>query len=175
MSNKTSDLEKVHNKSSVIITPDELLSHWQGHRSLTRRVIEAFPEDKLFNYSIGGMRPFFEMAMEMIGMAAPCARGLATGEWIMLSEMVDDVVPATPKTKEELLQLWDWNTEQINSYWAQIPDDHFQDTDVAYGQYEGKIWWMLFFFMDNEVHHRGQGYVYLRSLGIEPPHFMERD
>jgi uncharacterized damage-inducible protein DinB len=24
------------------------------------------------------------------------------------------------------------------------------------------------------VHHRGQGYVYLRALGIEPPPFWER-
>ena len=26
----------------------------------------------------------------------------------------------------------------------------------------------------NEIHHRGQGYVYLRALGIEPPPFYER-
>jgi uncharacterized damage-inducible protein DinB len=26
----------------------------------------------------------------------------------------------------------------------------------------------------NEIHHRGQGYVYLRALGIEPPRFYER-
>jgi uncharacterized damage-inducible protein DinB len=28
--------------------------------------------------------------------------------------------------------------------------------------------------IDNEIHHRGQGYVYLRALGIEPPPFCER-
>ena len=28
--------------------------------------------------------------------------------------------------------------------------------------------------IDNEVHHRGQGYVYLRALGITPPAFYER-
>ena len=25
------------------------------------------------------------------------------------------------------------------------------------------------YVIDNEIHHRGQGYVYLRALGIEPP------
>jgi len=30
-------------------------------------------------------------------------------------------------------------------------------------------------FVDNEIHHRGQGYVYLRSLGITPPGFYERE
>lgn len=29
-------------------------------------------------------------------------------------------------------------------------------------------------FRDNEIHHRGPGYVDLRSLGIEPPRFWER-
>ena len=28
--------------------------------------------------------------------------------------------------------------------------------------------------IDNEIHHRGQGYVYLRALGIEPPAFYDR-
>jgi uncharacterized damage-inducible protein DinB len=38
----------------------------------------------------------------------------------------------------------------------------------------GKVHWILLYIIDNEIHHRGQGYVYLRSLGIEPPHFWER-
>jgi len=65
--------------STLVIPAPALLEHWQGHRRLTRRVIEAFPEDQLFSFSI-----------------------------------------------------------------------------------------------DNEIHHRGQAYVYLRALGIEPPPFYER-
>ena len=48
---------------------NSILKHWQGHRKLTRQVIEIFPEDKLFNYSIGGMRPFSGMLKELIGIA----------------------------------------------------------------------------------------------------------
>lgn len=33
---------------------------------------------------------------------------------------------------------------------------------------------VILYAIDNEIHHRGQGYVYLRSLGIEPPPFYER-
>jgi uncharacterized damage-inducible protein DinB len=33
---------------------------------------------------------------------------------------------------------------------------------------------MFLYAIDNEIHHRGQGYVYLRALGIEPPPFYER-
>ena len=35
---------------------DELLRHWLGHRLLTRRVLEAFPEDEFFlSCTVGGM------------------------------------------------------------------------------------------------------------------------
>ena len=59
----------------MFITPDALLAHWQGHRRVTRRVIDAFPDDKLFTFSIGGMRPFGALAMEMITMAVPMVQG----------------------------------------------------------------------------------------------------
>lgn len=48
--------------SAMFIPAAALLEHWQGHRRLTRRVIEAFPADRLFSYSIGNMRPFGAMA-----------------------------------------------------------------------------------------------------------------
>jgi len=38
-----------------ILTASALLENWQGHRRLTRRVIDAFPEDKLFQFSLGGV------------------------------------------------------------------------------------------------------------------------
>ena len=67
--------------SSLFITPNALLQHWQGHRRLTRRVIDAFPDDKLFAFSIGGMRPFGGLALEMLSMAVPMVQGAISGEW----------------------------------------------------------------------------------------------
>jgi uncharacterized damage-inducible protein DinB len=37
-----------------------------------------------------------------------------------------------------------------------------------------EVYDLLLYVIDNEVHHRGQGYVYLRALGITPPPFYER-
>ena len=153
--------------SSVVITPEALLEHWQGHRRLTRRVIEAFPEDQLFTFSLGGMRPFGALALEMVTMGAPMARGVATGEWNTSWDRAE--VP-----KEELLRQWDAATEEINTLWAQIPPERFQEEMVAFGQYPGPTYSLLLYVIDNEIHHRGQGYVYLRALGIEPPPFYER-
>lgn len=157
--------------SNVVITPEALLEHWQGHRRLTRRMIEAFPEKELFNFSVGGMRPFSELAMEMIRIAAPGMRGIVTGKWESMEEIA---MQTTPQNKEKLLQLWDDVTDEINRLWPQISANRFQEVDVAFGQYEGPIYWNFFYFVDNEIHHRGQGYVYLRALGITPPFFWER-
>ena len=157
---------------TIVLTPEALLNHWQGHRKLTRRVIEAFPENELFQYSVGGMRPFSELALEMITMAGPGIRGIATNKWKTFAES-ESHVPA-PKTKEEILRLWDETTEEINSFWPQIPPHRFQETVSAFGQWEGAGYWILFYFSDKEIHHRGQGYVYLRSLGISPPPFWDR-
>ncbi len=155
------------NTQELVITADQLLKHWQGHRGLTRRMIDAFPENDLYNYSSGGMRTFAQLTMEIIGMAVPTLQGIVTGEW-------PSVRYDTPSTKAEILQLWDFTTNEIDSLWKKIPATRFQETDVAFGQWEMPIYGLLLYIIDNEVHHRGQGYVYLRSLGIEPPPFYER-
>ncbi|MEJ7645728.1 MAG: DinB family protein [Chryseolinea sp.] len=165
---KNPNSETTIEMQNVIITSDDLLNHWQGHRKVTRKVIEAFPEEELFNYSIGGMRPFAQLVMEMFGMAVPGMQGIVTRKWGKFSDTSD------LQTKKDVLNRWDETTVAINEYWAQIPEGRFQEHDVAFGQYAGQIHTTLFYFIDNEIHHRGQGYVYLRSLGIEPPAFWDR-
>ena len=155
-------------QAPVIFTPSTLLDHWKGHRKLTRRMIEAFPEDKLFTYSIGGMRPFADLVYEFLGMAEPGIRGIATSKW----EKWADAEKVS--TKKELLELWDKATEAIDRIWPAVPAERWEQQDVAFGQWPGNGTSFIFYFIDNEIHHRGQAYVYLRSLGIEPPAFWDR-
>jgi uncharacterized damage-inducible protein DinB len=157
-----------------VISPAELLHHWQGHRQLTRRVIVAFPEDKLFSYSIGGMRTFAQLAEELTGLADGGITGIATGSWPQINELFHHSDLPLPATKEEILQQWDAVTEKINALFPQIPLERFHDVEKAFGMYEGPVYASLLYLIDNEIHHRGQGYVYLRSLGIEPPPFWDR-
>jgi uncharacterized damage-inducible protein DinB len=153
--------------AAPIMSSQQFLDHWQGHRALTRRVISAFPDDKLFTYSVGGMRPFSALAMEFIGMAVPTLNGVITGKWASYAA-------ASATNKTELLRLWDDATAEINSLWPKIPAARFQEVDTAFGQWKMAIYDLLLYIRDNEIHHRGQGYVYLRSLGMEPPPFWER-
>ena len=124
--------------TASVINPQELLVHWQGHRSLTRRVIEAFPEKELFEFTIGGMRPFAKMILELLAIGGP---GI---------------------------------TEVINEHFSSLTLDKFHEMNNLFGEYKFPAINNILYFIDNEIHHRGQGYVYLRALGIEPPAFWER-
>jgi uncharacterized damage-inducible protein DinB len=152
-----------------VITPTELLEHWQGHRRLTRRVIEIFPEKEFFNHSLGGMRTFAEMTMELLGIAAPGVREIVSGKTSEFRESFDHA-----NNKDNILKFWDETTDEINRLWPQIPITQFHQEIKMFGQYEGTVLSSILYFIDNEIHHRAQGYVYLRSLGIEPPFFWER-
>jgi uncharacterized damage-inducible protein DinB len=153
--------------SPSFITPNALLSHWQGHRRVTRRVIDAFPDDKFFTFSIGGMRPFGELAMEMITMAVPMVKGVISGNWQAPTDRA-------PRPKLEVLRLWDESTKELDALWPQIDPKRFSERLTAFGQFEDVLHNLILYVIDNEIHHRGQGYVYLRALGIDPPPFYDR-
>ncbi len=161
------------NNNAIVITPDELLNHWQAHRRLTRRVISAFPADAFTTFSVGGMRPFSELAAEMIGMAVPGIHGLVSGVWEAGDE-TEFLSSAIPRDKSAILERWDKITELLNQLWPKITADRFQQVEAAFGLYKQPIYATVLYFIDNEIHHRGQGYVYLRALGIEPPAFWDR-
>ncbi len=165
---------KVKAAVKQVITPAELLNHWQGHRRLTRRTIEAFPEEQLFTYSVGGMRPFAVMVNEMMGLSAAGIKGIVTGEWISVKELDYLSGKSAATTKEELLAQWDTVTDEIDNCWAQLLPEQFHENILAFNTWEGETYAMVLYWIDNEIHHRAQGYVYLRSLGIEPPAFWNR-
>lgn len=152
---------------AVVVTPAQFLAHWQGHRRVSRRAIVAFPDDKLFTYSVGGMRTFGDLANEMLGMAVPTVQGVITDNW-------DAYAEAKATTKAEVLAQWDETTAKLDELFPQIPVARFQAVMTAFGQWKMPGIDLLLYIVDNEIHHRGQGFVYLRSLGIEPPHFYDR-
>lgn len=150
-----------------LISSEDLLQRWQGHRRLTRKVIVAFPEDKLFTFSIGGMRTFGEMAHELTRMSVPVVNGVSSGVWGKFEQ-------EQPSTKDGLLALWDEQTKQLDERFPQITEERFRAVEKVFGQWEMPGLTIVEYAIDNEIHHRGEGYVYLRALGIEPPAFYDR-
>ena len=157
----------------TFITTDALLEHWEGHRRLTRRVLEAYPEDKLFSFQPAPpMRSFGVLILEIDGMVAPTSNGLTTGTWEQ-PDWAAMKAQAEP-SKTELLNLWDETSKVLHAHWSEIPESMFHETHTAFGQWTLPGNALVLYLIDNEIHHRAQGYVYLRLLEIEPPAFYER-
>lgn len=114
------------------------------------------------------MRPFADLVKEFLSIAVPGLKEIVTGESNPFTERED------LKSKAELLKAWDESTEKINQYWSQISSEKFREMNNLFGQYNYPVIDSILYFIDNEIHHRGQGSVYLCALGIQPPFFWER-
>lgn len=159
--------QNASNAPEWFITSDSILNHWQNHRKLTRQVIEAFPEIKLFKYAMNGMRPFALMAIEMICTADSGVQYLFQD--IPLSEPARHSGMAFAKTKEEILNLWDDVTYKIDVLWPLIPQQRFREVTAIPGSCAKTASEVILSWIDNEIHHRAHGYLYLRALKIELP------
>lgn len=151
-----------------LISKAELLEHWQGHRTLTRRTIEKFPEEALFTHQVEGMRTFADLVKELLGIAVPALTDINSGEVKPYSH------DFPYSTKAALLAAWEADTPKITELYNRIPEERFHEEFNLFGEYKFPIIHNILYFIDNEIHHRGQGFVYLRQLGIEPPFFWER-
>ena len=174
MENNAANHQEI-NRVDGFTSSDAILDHWQGHRRLTRSVIIAFPEKDLFEYCIGGMRPFDEMIKEIISVADAGMQELFTGTTTPINELGHHSGRSFAHTKEELLNAWDDLTYKIDSLWPLIPRQRFQEVMKIFGAFEGVTSDIIFYWIDNEIHHRAQGFVYLRALEIEPPAFWDRN
>lgn len=156
------------NQNAGLQTESELLEQLLGNKRLTRRVIEAFPQDQLFEYAPAGMRPFADLVGEMLRFGSPLIRGVATGNWGEYPEI------DLPASKEELLDMWDESVATITGLWPDITVGRFQARQRIFNTFETTGLGGIIYALENEIHHRAQAYVYLRLLGIEPPAFYIR-
>lgn len=155
---------------ATAVTGPLLLRHWLGHRRLTRRTIVAFPEPELFEHHAPGMRSFGAIVHEINTYMPPLLKGAADGVW----DWPNEYASSAPSRKVDLLAAFDAATEDLKRDLPRITTERFGAVDQPIGSRQEPVVFTLLYFLDNEVHHRGQGFVYLRQLGIQPPAFYQR-
>ena len=154
---------------NLLLSPAELLAHWQGHRDLTRRVFEAFPEEGFTAHHAPDMRPFQAMACELAGMVEYQLDWFRQGQPTWDENDQKKELPG----RAELLAWWDRLTAELGAEVPQVSTEMWATpATTPFGKMSPLM--SVMYLMDNEVHHRGQGYVYLRELGVTPPAFYER-
>ncbi|MDO5105545.1 DinB family protein [Capnocytophaga sp.] len=153
--------------SKDIITPQEWIVNWQSNRRLTRKVIETFPEKELFEFSIGGMRSFANIVDELLYVVDLAIKQMSENQIIEFS----DFTGYAGKTKAEILTNWDKTTTLIEKFGKETSQEKYREVFNVFGMFNYPVIENLTYLIENEIHHRGQGYVYLRALGVEPPVF----
>ncbi|WAH36260.1 DinB family protein [Alicyclobacillus dauci] len=146
---------------------------WEDNRRLTnnvaRTLVAAEAMDKVL---VEGMRPFRELLLEILGMERWNVRGLAYDQWEY--EAPPEVLRTAP-----VAEVLDYGTivrEETRQLWPNIPFAEFVKMRPSPAPFvpEGTAIERLTYTLENEIHHRGQGYVYVRLLGQEPPAFFMR-
>jgi uncharacterized damage-inducible protein DinB len=154
----------------MFLTKNDFFEIFEGNRRLTMRVIEAFPEDKLFSYTPDEkLRPFVEMVKEIVNIEYGYMQGIALDKWEYKDVFegvttTEDLIKISNEIREETRKMWEEMNEERLSIVVKDPFFGPEQSHFARLQYA----------LENEIHHRGQGYTYLRILGIEPPEFYVR-
>lgn len=150
----------------------EFWAQWERNRRLTVRAAQAFPPDRLLSFSPGQpLRPFGAMIEEIARMELAYMRGLAEERWAY-----DQEDPAPPTDAAGAIALLEGSRAYSRRVWPELaPVTLFtaRQDPFFFGASLRPYDWLVY-CLENEIHHRGQGYVYLRALGVEPPHFWER-
>lgn len=153
-----------------LLTPAQLQEILEENRRLTVRTLQAFPEQELFSYAAPSMRTAAELFKEIIELQRAFVRGIATGEWVY-----GDTTNAVA-TKTGLLEAFAALRSQTVAWWEKITADRLlavEDDGFGFWAPRANLT-RLIYALENENHHRGQVYVYLRQLGVEPPVYYER-
>lgn len=154
---------------SELLAPEGLLRILEDNRRLTLRTIERFPEEPLFHHAVPGMRPFAELVKEIIDIEAGYMQGIATGSW-----EYEGGFPGVA-TKAALLEACERVRAKTREWWPLLTTERLlQEDDDPWTGHRATHFERLVYTLENEIHHRGQGYVYLRQLRLEPPVFYRR-
>ncbi len=147
-------------------TREFLIECFKSERPKFERVLRAVPSDKL------GYRPHERSS---------CAGDIV---WLLASELhdacvivdrgeLDFVLPPAPATLDEAIETYERNASELQKRLSRLDDAAWEKP--ARFLVDGKVAWeaplgqMLWGFLFDAIHHRGQLSTYLRPMGAKVP------
>ncbi|WP_188455362.1 DinB family protein [Virgibacillus oceani] len=148
---------------------------WEDNRQLTIKVAHRFSDEQLIKATpVPSMRPFARMLLEIAGLEHFFIRGLREDIWEWVP---DEATHPEISDAKELFTILDDTRNYTARVWPAISEEQLRTFHTAPPAFAGPdappIDWLQY-ALENEIHHRAQGYTYLRCLGIEPPMFWDR-
>ncbi len=142
------------------------MKYWDNVRKLTLHLLELFPEDQMTFRPTKDVRNVAEQFTHIVDVELYIRRGLVNQDWIYRSS------PDFPILEKKSLYDRLYNEHQrTNDFLKMMPEGRFMKTyETKFGSISGEA--IIYVAIDEEIHHRGNLYVYLRLLGIEPPQMI---
>ncbi len=149
------------------MTKTAVLKYWVNVRRLTMKLFDLFPEDNFDFRPVETIRTVAEQ-FDHILIAELYARiGILMGVW-SLEPFAGNRDLNRNTIRNKLFQ----EHEKTIGLLRMLPEGRFLKIyDTPFGSISGET--IIYETIDEEIHHRGNLYTYLRILGIEPPQMVQ--
>jgi uncharacterized damage-inducible protein DinB len=144
-----------------------IVKYWDNVRHLTLDVLEHFPADSFGFRPKPEMRSVAEQFSHILAVELGVRNGLILNMWEAPPSPAQDY-----SGKEMLKQTLRREHGKTSKVLRVLPPEafgHFHET--RYGRLSAEA--LIYMAIDEEIHHRGNLYVYLRLLDIVPPQMVQ--
>lgn len=144
-----------------------IITYWRNVRALTLATLDRFPEESMAFRPTEEVRSAAEQFDHILAVEIYIRKGLAENIW--------GPIP-TPglgiTSKAELRERLTREHGETGRALRVLPESVFEGFhQTKYGRLTGEA--AIYVGIDEEIHHRGNLYTYLRLLGIEPPQMVQ--
>ncbi|MCP4582960.1 MAG: hypothetical protein GY839_15230 [candidate division Zixibacteria bacterium] len=146
---------------------NNFLRYWHNVRRLTIRLIDEFPDDSFDFRPAPEIMTVSQLFKHIIQVEIYIREGFLTNNW-----QVPEMPGSNMFVKDLLKDKLKLENQKSIKLLSDIPEGRFlKIRETPLGRVSGEI--LLFVAVDEEIHHRGNLYTYLRCLGKTPPQMIQ--
>ena len=144
-----------------------IIKYWNNVRKLTLRVRDLIPDNQFDFKPAAGVRSVAELFEHILDVELQIRKGFIHGDWVRFPYL-GLISNEKCVLREHLAREHERTTEML----LELPEGRFIKLyRTPYGKITGEG--LIYVAIDEEIHHRGNLYTYLRILGIEPPQMVQ--
>ena len=149
------------------MTKSSFLKYWANVRKLTLRLFDLFPEDRFEYRPVETVRSVAEQFDHILIVELYTRIGMVTGQW-SLAPFSGERDLSRNRLRDK---LYNEHKKTLGLLGLLAEGQFMRIYDTPFGAISGEI--IIYEAIDEEIHHRGNLYTYLRMLGIEPPQMIQ--
>lgn len=143
------------------------LKYWQVVRQMTIRLLDEFPADSFDYRPATEVMTVSQLFKHILSVEVYIREGFLTKEW-----KDPGTIGSNMFEKEMLKDRLRLENEKTTKLLSELPEGYFlKKRETPFGNVTGEI--LILAAIDEEIHHRGNLYTYLRCLEITPPQMRQ--